>query len=162
MDRGIPTEAILVLMRASAAPVHYLVGTPRGRLSKLEKSFLTKPWAAVRDQVTVKLLDQDGELYVLACSAGRQDEERAMRQRRLKRLWTRLQELQRQDLSRVAKLVLARKAMEEAVEVWLSAAEPVAIVGWLQPPNCDAHWASLGAGSGSSPKSSRMARLGVF
>jgi hypothetical protein len=104
MDRGIPTEETLALMRASDPPVHYLVGTPKGRL--------TQPWAAVRDQVTVKLLDQDGELYVLARSAGRQDKERAMRRRRLKRLWKRLQELQRQDLSRddlLLKLGAAKK-----------------------------------------------------
>ncbi len=62
------------------------MGTPKGRLTKLEKSFLTKPWAAVREAVTVKLLEQDGELYVLARSAGRPDKERAMRRRRLKRL----------------------------------------------------------------------------
>ena len=73
-----------------------IAGTPKGRLTKLEKSLLTKPWAVVRDQVTVKLLDQDGELYVLARSAGRQDKERAMRRRRLKRLCKRLQELPRQ------------------------------------------------------------------
>jgi transposase len=112
MDRGIPTEETLALMRASDPPVHYLVGTPKGRLTKLEKSFLTKPWATVRDQVTVKLLDQDGELYVLALSAGRQDKERAMRQRRLKRLWKRLHELQRQTLSRddlLLKLGAAKK-----------------------------------------------------
>ncbi len=112
MDRGIPTEATLALMRASDPPVHYRVGTPKGRLTKLEKSFLIKPWAEVRDRVTVKLLDQDGELYILARSAGRQDQERAMRQRRLKRLWKRLQELQRQDLSRddlLLKLGAAKK-----------------------------------------------------
>ena len=112
MDRGIPTEETLALMRASDPPVHYLVGTPKGRLTKLEKSFLTKPWATVREQVTVKLLDQDGELYVLALSAGRQDKERAMRQRRLKRLWKRLHELQRQTLSRdhlLLKLGAAKK-----------------------------------------------------
>ena len=39
MDRGIPTEAVLAEMRASETPVHYLVGTPRGRLSQLERSF---------------------------------------------------------------------------------------------------------------------------
>ncbi len=33
MDRGIPTEATLALMRASDPPVHYLVGTPKGRLT---------------------------------------------------------------------------------------------------------------------------------
>ena len=94
MDRGIPTEETLALMRAPDPPVHYLVGTPKGRLTKLEKSFLTKPWATVREQVTVKLLSKDGEIYVLALSAGRRDKERAMRRRRLKRLWKRLQELQ--------------------------------------------------------------------
>ncbi len=112
MDRGIPTEDTLALMRASDPPVHYLVGTPKGRLTKLEKSFLTQPWAAVRDQVTVKLLKQDGELYVLALSAGRQDKERAMRRRRLKRLCKRLQELQGQTLSRddlLLKLGAAKK-----------------------------------------------------
>ena len=48
MDRGIPTEATLATMREGDAPVHYLVGTPKGRLTKLEKSFLGKPWQAVR------------------------------------------------------------------------------------------------------------------
>ena len=117
MDRGIPTEATLALMRASNPPVQYLVGTPKGRLTKLERSFLTKPWAAVREQVTVKLLNHDGELYVLARSAGRQDKERAMRRRRLKRLCKRLQELQRQTLTRDAlllKLGAAKKAAGRA------------------------------------------------
>ena len=112
MDRGIPTEDTLALMRAADPPVHYLVGTPKGRLTQLEKSFLTQPWTAVRDQVTVKLLKQDGELYVLALSAGRQDKERAMRHRRLKRLCKRLQELQGQTLSRddlLLKLGAAKK-----------------------------------------------------
>lgn len=98
--RGLPTEETLALRRASDPPVHYLVGTPKGRLTPLEKAFLTKPWAAVREPVTVQLLDQDGELYVLARRAGRHDQERAMRQHRLKRLGKRRQALQRQDLSR--------------------------------------------------------------
>ena len=37
MDRAIPTEAILVEMRQSDPPVRYLVGTPKGRLTRLEK-----------------------------------------------------------------------------------------------------------------------------
>ena len=56
MDRGIPTEATLATMREGDAPVHYLVGTPKGRLTKLEKSFLGQPWQAVRPCVEVKLL----------------------------------------------------------------------------------------------------------
>src|ERR1700733_5450276 len=35
MDRGIPTEAVLAEMRAAETPTHYLVGTPRGRLSQM-------------------------------------------------------------------------------------------------------------------------------
>jgi hypothetical protein len=114
MDRGIPTEATLALMRAADPPVRYLVGTPKGRLTKLEKSFLTKPWAAVREEVTVKLLNHDGELYVLARSAGRQDKEQAMRRRRLKRLCKRLQELQRQTLSRDELLLKLGAAKKDA------------------------------------------------
>ena len=37
MDRGIPTEESLALMRGYDPPVHYLVGTPKGRLSKLAR-----------------------------------------------------------------------------------------------------------------------------
>jgi Transposase DDE domain len=40
MDRGIPTEEVLAEMRNSKLPVHYLVGSPRGRLTQLEKAFL--------------------------------------------------------------------------------------------------------------------------
>ena len=117
MDRGIPTEETLALMRAGDPPVRYLVGTPKGRLTQLEKSFLAKPWASVREQVAVKLLNQDGETYVLALSAGRRDKERAMRQRRLKQLWRRLTALQGQDLTRdrlLLKLGAAKKAAGRA------------------------------------------------
>ena len=47
------------------------VGTPKGRLTKLEKAFVGKPWRQVRDSVEVKLLAEDGELYVLAQSRAR-------------------------------------------------------------------------------------------
>jgi transposase len=114
MDRGIPTEETLALMRGAQPPVHYLVGTPKGRLSKLEQSFLAQPWARVRDQVTVKLLSKDDETYVLALSAGRRDKEQAMRQRRLKRLFKRLHELQRQAPSRDQLLLKLGAAKKEA------------------------------------------------
>jgi hypothetical protein len=56
MDRGIPTEAVPTEMRASDPPVQYLVGTPKGRLSRLEKDLLAKPWQQAREGVQVKLL----------------------------------------------------------------------------------------------------------
>ena len=63
MDRGIPTEEVLEEMRqAGGPPVEYLVGTPKGRLGKLEAELLKQPWQQAREGVRVKLLPQDGEL----------------------------------------------------------------------------------------------------
>ena len=99
MDRGIPTEEVLAEMRKSQPPVYYLVGTPKGRLGHLEKELAERPWEAVRQGVEVKLLPQDGELYVLAQSRDRVCKERAMRRRQLKKLWKRLKQLQTMKLS---------------------------------------------------------------
>ena len=52
------------------------MGTPKGRLSKLEKRFLGMSWEQVRESVDVKLLDEEGELYILARSQGRVQKER--------------------------------------------------------------------------------------
>ena len=45
MDRGIPTEDALAEMRAADPPVYYLVGTPKGRLTTLERELLPLPCA---------------------------------------------------------------------------------------------------------------------
>jgi len=84
MDRGIPTEAALAEMRVSDPPVQYLVGTPKGRLSRLEEQLTGLAWQQVREGVEVKILPQGGELYVLAQSRDRVNKERAMRRRQLK------------------------------------------------------------------------------
>jgi transposase len=106
MDRGIPTEEVLAEMRQSDPPVYYLVGTPKGRLSKLEKQLLSLPWQAVRPGVEVKLLAQEQELYVLAQSHDRVYKERAMRQRQVRALVKRLKELQQMKFSNSQKLLL--------------------------------------------------------
>ncbi|MGC2459524.1 MAG: hypothetical protein WA446_00890 [Steroidobacteraceae bacterium] len=93
MDRGIPTEEVLGQMRTSDPPVQYLVGTPKGRLTALERALLDKPWKQVRPDVRVKLLAQDEELYVFAESHDRIAKERGMRRRRLEWLWARLKQL---------------------------------------------------------------------
>jgi hypothetical protein len=93
MDRGIPTEEVLAEMRAADPPVLYLVGTPKGRLAKLEQALLALPWHVVRQGVEVKPLPQGQEVYVLAQSRTRIHKERAMRRRQLKRLWARLKRL---------------------------------------------------------------------
>lgn len=114
MDRGIPTEEVLKEMREAASPVAYLVGTPRARLSKLEKEFLRLPWSKVKEAVEVKLLPRDGELYILARSEGRRQKEGAIRRRRLRRLWQRLHELQGQSLTRDELLLKLGAAKAEA------------------------------------------------
>jgi hypothetical protein len=100
MDRGIPTEAVMAEMRAAETPTHHPVGTLRERLSQMEKDFLGQPWAQVRDAVQVKLVEQDGELYIPARSGACRDKEQAMRRRRLKKLVKRLHELRQQKLTR--------------------------------------------------------------
>jgi transposase len=104
MDRGIPTEKVLEQMRAAQPPVQYLVGTPRGRLTQYEKRLAEVPWQVAREGVSVKLLVEGQELYVLAESQDRVNKERAMRRRQLKGLWQRLKELQQQKLKRDALL----------------------------------------------------------
>ena len=87
MDRGIPTEETLEQMRQSDPPVSYLVGTPKGRLSKLEAQLAERPWQKVREGITVKLLPQPGECYVFAQSASRIDKKPgAMRRQQLQTL----------------------------------------------------------------------------
>jgi transposase len=93
MDRGIPTEEVLAEMRLSRPPVHYLVGTPKGRLSRLEAALSERPWVEVKGQLRVKSLAHDGETYVYTESPARVDKERSMRRRALKRYWKRLREL---------------------------------------------------------------------
>ena len=106
MDRGVPTEAVLEQMRQSDPVVHYLVGTPKGKLGQLEQELLKVPWQQVRSGVEVKLLAREQELYVLAKSHGRVNKERAMRQRQLRGLVKRLKELQTMKLKDQKALLL--------------------------------------------------------
>jgi hypothetical protein len=118
MDRGIPTEEVLTEMRGSDPPVQYLVGTPKGRLSRLEKHLLDKPWQTARDGVQVKLLAEDGELYVFAQSADRVAKERAMRRRQMKWLWKRLRQLATMEISREEMLMKLGAARARAPTGW--------------------------------------------
>jgi transposase len=100
MDRGIPTEKTLEQMRQAKPPVHYLVGTPRGHLTQYEQRLAELPWQVAREGVSVKLLVQENELYVLAQSQDRVNKERAMRRSQLKRIWQRLKQVQGMKLKR--------------------------------------------------------------
>jgi transposase len=118
MDRGVPTEAVLEEMRASDPPVQYLVGTPKGRLNRLEASLVRKPWREARPGVKVKLLPEDGELYVYAESQDRIAKERSMRRRQLKWLWVRLAQLQGMELTRDALLMKLGSAQSKVPAGW--------------------------------------------
>ncbi len=118
MDRGIPTEAILEQMRQSDPPVFYLVGTPKGRLSQLEAKLQKLDWNQAREGVDVKIVEEEGEVYVLARSADRVSKERAMRRRQLKTLWKRLKELKQMELKRDALLMKLGAARQQSPSAW--------------------------------------------
>jgi transposase len=119
MDRGIPTEEILQEMREQTdPPIQYVVGTPKGQLSKLEAQLLEVPWQQARPSVQVKLLSKEKELFVLVQSQARISKERAIRRRKLKRLWARLKELKEQRPSYQTLLMKLGAAKSEAGRVW--------------------------------------------
>lgn len=129
-DRGVPTEQVLQEMRTSDPPVQYLVGTPKGRLTALERALLEKPWVKAREDVRVKLLAQDRELYVFAESRDRIAKERGMRRRQLKWLWRRLKQLSTmQKLTRESLLMKLGAAQSKAPAAWRLVTMEVAVQG---------------------------------
>jgi len=114
MDRGVPTEAVLREMREAERPMFYLVGTPKARVRKYEKQWLERPWQKVRDSVEVKLFSQDGEMYVLAKSEGRQQKEIAIRRKKLARLLRKLRRMRKSLPSRDQLLLRLGAAKKEA------------------------------------------------
>lgn len=114
MDRGIPTEATLRMMREPERETCYLVGTPKGRMRQHEQKWIELPWQKVRDSVEVKLYEHQGEMYVLARSEGRQAKENAMRRKRLARLLKKLRAMRRSLPARDALLLRIGAAKKEA------------------------------------------------
>jgi transposase len=119
MDRGIPTEENLQEMRQQTEPpIQYVVGTPKGQLSKLEAALLEVPWQQARPSVQVKLVAKEQELFILVHSQARVSKERAIRRRKLKNLWGRLKELKEQRPSYESLLMKLGAAKAEAGRVW--------------------------------------------
>ena len=126
-ERGTPTEEVLAPMRQSDPPVLSIVGTPTGRLSKLESQRLDQPWQEVRAGVQVKLLLEAGERSILAQSVDRVNQERAMRRRQRKWLWGRLQEWGRmKKLTRAGLLLKRGAAPQRSPSAWR-------LVAWRRP-----------------------------
>lgn len=115
MDRGIPTKATLRRMRDER--IGYLVGTPKHLLKEMEKDLLSKPWEQVHEGMRVKLLEREGELFVLAQSRDRRKKENAMRRRRLKALVKGLNRLKHQMVPRKRRRTLTRDHLLRKVAV---------------------------------------------
>ena len=114
MDRGIPTEAVLKEMRESNSEAYYLVGTPRSQVKKYESKWLNQSWSKVRDSVEVKLFSEQGEMYVLAKSEGRQAKEMAMRRKKLAKLMRKLRAMRKSCPKRDQLLMRVGAAKKEA------------------------------------------------
>jgi hypothetical protein len=118
MDRSIRSDEVLDEMRQADPAVAYLVKTPKGQLSKLEKALLDRPWQTVREGVDVKLLPQEQELRILALSRAR-DQERIMRRGKLKWLWARLKQISAmRNLTRDELLMKLGATRAQASAVW--------------------------------------------
>jgi hypothetical protein len=132
MDRGIPTEATRQRMRDER--IGYLVGTPKHLLKKMEKELLDKPWEQVHEGMRVKLLEQEGELFVLAQSRDRRKKENAMRRRRLKALVKGLNRLRSQMIPKKRRRKLTRDHLLRKVAVLKKTAGRIASLVAIREP----------------------------
>jgi transposase len=80
-DRGIVSEENLAAIRKRDG--RYLVGTPRSQLKRFEAELLKDDWVRVRPEVQVKqvVVPPGEETYILCRTEGRQEKEKAIRQR---------------------------------------------------------------------------------
>ena len=95
-----PTEAVLAEMRVAHPPVQYLVGTPKGRLTRLEKALLAKPWQdAPPGCKSSPCLRMPSFMSSRKAPTGSPRSGRSVR-RQLKWLWARLKQLAGMKLTR--------------------------------------------------------------
>jgi len=95
MDRGIVSEENLAAIRKRGG--QYLVGTPRRQMKQLEAELWKDDWIQVRPEVEVKqvAISQGEETYILCRTAGRQEKEKAIRERFSTRMEGALQRLEK-------------------------------------------------------------------
>src|SRR2546422_663052 len=80
-DRGIVSEANLAAIRKREG--QYLTGTPRSQMKQFEAELLKEDWTQVRPEVEIKKVSmaQGEETYILCRTDGRQEKEKAIRNR---------------------------------------------------------------------------------
>ena len=81
VDRGLATSKSLQYLKDHQQS--FLVGTPKGMLKEFDAELCTSDWTLVREKVQVKVVQRDGEAYVLARSRLRRKKERAIRRKQL-------------------------------------------------------------------------------
>src|SRR6202163_4142559 len=95
MDRGIVSEENLAAIRKRGG--QYLVGTPRSQMKQFEAELAKGDWTRVRPEVEVKkvAIPQGEETYILCRTSGRQEKEKAIRERFSTRMEKALQGLEK-------------------------------------------------------------------
>lgn len=104
VDRGLASSKSVQYLRDQKQS--FLVGTPKGMLQEFDAHLCTADWTLAREQVQVKVVQRDGEAYVLARSRLRRKKERAMRRRQLHGL--------RDDIRKLAKRVASGNLKDAA------------------------------------------------
>ena len=94
MDRGMVSESNLAYIRQRNGC--YIVGTPKATLRRFEQHLTEKDWQEVQAGVEVKLVagPEGAETFILARSRDRQEKERAIHERFLRRMEEGLAKLQ--------------------------------------------------------------------
>ena len=82
MDRGVPTEKTLKMMREGG--YKYLVGSPRGHVKVLGRKLEAQEWEDVQDGIKVKIAEEGDEKFILTRSEARTFKETAMRIRKIR------------------------------------------------------------------------------
>jgi transposase len=95
VDRGLASSKSVQYLKDQKQS--FLVGTPKAMLAEFDQHLCTQDWTVARPQVQVKVVQRDGQTYVLARSRLRRRKERAMRRRQVHGL--------RDDLRKLAKRV---------------------------------------------------------
>lgn len=104
VDRGLATAKSVQYLKEQKQS--FLVGTPKGMLQEFDAELCTADWTLAREQVQVKVVQRDGQAYVLARSKLRRRKERAMRRRQLHGL--------RDDLRKLCKRVASGNLKDQA------------------------------------------------
>jgi transposase len=94
-DRGIVSEENLAAIRRRGG--QYLTGTPRSQMKRFEAELLQDDWTLVRPEVEVKkvAIPQGEETYIVCRTSGRQEKEKAIRNRFSNRMETALKGLEK-------------------------------------------------------------------